>query len=136
MGYSYGLIGEHSKAILYLDQAIDIVTKTFRNKIVYALGNLYEMKAMSLFEMGEHQGALELTFLSDQCKLLQVEKDSPELAWNHYDRAQIYRKMGETEKAFDSLSLALNIRINSLGKNNPLTKSTQKEYREWLISLK
>ena len=62
---------------------------------------------MSLFELEEYDEALELTYLSDQCKLLQVEKDSPELAWNHCDRAQIYRKMGETEKALESFSLAL-----------------------------
>ena len=130
LGYSYGLTGDHQLAIQYLDQAINIVSKTFRSNIVYALGNLYEMKAMSLFELEEFDEALDLTYLSDQCKLLQVEKDSPELAWNHCDRAQIYRKMGETEKALESFSLALNIRIQSLGKNNPLTKSTQKEYKD------
>lgn len=130
LGYTYGLKGDYEKSLIYLDKAISIVLKTYRTEINYLLGNLYEMKAVTLNELGKHAEALDYTYISDKCKLLQVEPDSPELAWNHYDRAKIYTNMGSMTEAKNSMLQALLIRENSLGIDNELTIQTKKEYEE------
>lgn len=130
LGYTYGLKGDYEKSLIYLDKAISIVLKTYRTEITYLLGNLYEMKAVTLNEIGKHAEALDYTYISDKCKLLQVEPDSPELAWNHYDRAKIYTNMGSMTEAKNSMLQALLIRENSLGIDNELTIQTRREYEE------
>ena len=130
LGYAYGLKGDYEKSLVYLNRAINIVAKTYRTEIIYPLGNLYGMKAVTLNELGKHTEALEFTYISDKCKLLQVEADSPELAWNHYDRAQIYTKMAKKPEAINSMLAALRIREQSLGFDNELTIQTRKEYEK------
>jgi tetratricopeptide (TPR) repeat protein len=128
LGYTYGLIGNHKKSLNYLNQAINIVSKSYLSEISYPLGNLYEMKAAALNKLGKYTEALEYTYKSDECKLLQVELNSPELAWNHYDRAKIFMKMGKINDAKNSMSIALEIREKSLGIENELTIKTRKEF--------
>lgn len=125
IGYTYSLLKNYEKSILILNQAIDIVVKTYGTKIVYPLGNLYEMLAVTFNAVGRYQEALELTFLSDQSKLLQISSDSPEMAWNHFDRSEIYQNLGNKKKALDEMRLAYNIRRQSLGKKNGLTIQTR-----------
>ncbi len=128
LGYTYGLKGDYEKSLVYLDKAINIVSKTYRTEITYTLGNLYEMKAVTLNELGKHAEALDYTYTSDKCKLLQVEPDSPELAWNHFDRAKIHAKMGSLTEAKNAMLKALRIRENALGIDSELTIQTRKEY--------
>jgi tetratricopeptide (TPR) repeat protein len=91
------------------------------------------MKAMTLFEMGKYSEALQLTFQSDQCKLLQISPQSPEMAWNYSDRSKIYAQIGDRSKAIDELKIALEIRQNSLGLENLLTIETQEELNVLLL---
>lgn len=121
IGYTYFLLKDYERAIIVLKQAIDIVVKTYKTTIVYPLGNLYEMLAVAFNEVGRYEEAIDLTFLSDQCKLMQVSSDSPEMAWNYFDRSKIYQNLGNREKAIESMSLAYNIRQQSLGAENGLT---------------
>ncbi len=79
--------------------------------------------------------ALDYTFLSDKCKLLQIEPDSPEFAWNHYDRAKIYVNMGNMTEAKNAMLQALQIRESSLGIDNELTTLTKKEYENLVNDL-
>ncbi|MBL6729824.1 MAG: tetratricopeptide repeat protein [Bacteroidia bacterium] len=130
LGYTYGLMGDHEKSLLYLNKAISIVSKAYRTEISYPLGNLYEMKAATLNELGKYTEALDYTFLSDKCKLLQIEPDSPEFAWNHYDRAKIYVNMGNIIEAKNAMLKALQIRESTLGIDNELTTLTKKEYED------
>ncbi len=53
LGYTYGLMGDHEKSLLYLNKAISIVSKAYRTEISYPLGNLYEMKAATLNELSK-----------------------------------------------------------------------------------
>jgi tetratricopeptide (TPR) repeat protein len=85
------------------------------------------MKAVTLNHLGQYQEALDYTFKSDECKLLQVDSNSAELAWNHYDRAKIYMNLGNTLDAKKSMIRALEIREISLGVKNELTICTKKE---------
>lgn len=124
IGYTCSLLKDYEKSIIVLNQAIDIVAKTYRTKILYPLGNLYEMLAVTFNAVGRYEEAIELTFLSDQCKLLQISSDSPEMAWNHYDRSAIYQNLGNREKAIESMRLAYEIRHQSLGTENGLTIQT------------
>lgn len=133
LGYTFGLKGDYENSLSQLDQAIRIVQKTYQNDCVYSLGNLYEMKAMTLFEMGKYSEALQLTFQSDQCKLLQISPQSPEMAWNYSDRSKIYAQIGDRSKAIDELKIALEIRQNSLGLENLLTIETQEELNVLLL---
>jgi tetratricopeptide (TPR) repeat protein len=130
LGYAYGLKGDYNKSLNYLNQAISIVSKSCHTEVIYPLGNLYEMMAVTLNELGEYADALEYTYKSDECKLLQVENNSPEMAWNHYDRSKIFMKMGNISEAKNSMILALTIRENSLGIDNELTIQTRKEFEE------
>lgn len=125
IGYTYSLLKDYETSIKVLNQAIDIVAKTYRTKIVYPLGNLYEMLAVTFNAVGRCEEAIELTFLSDQCKLLQISSDSPEMAWNHYDRSEIYLNLGDKKKAIEEMKLAYNIRQQSLGEENELTIKTR-----------
>jgi hypothetical protein len=93
------------------------------------------MKAVTLNEIGEYAEALNYTYISDKCKLLQVEPDSPEMAWNHYDRAKIYAKMGKLTEAKNAMFRALVIRESSLGIENELTAQTKKEYDDLVNDL-
>ena len=101
--------------------------KTFKSKIVYQLGNLYEMLAVTLNEVGRYNEAINFMLLSDECKLLQVSNNSPEMAWNHSTRSKIYLNMNNIENAVESMRLAYNIRKKSLGEANELTKQTKEE---------
>jgi len=130
LGYTYGLKGDYEKSLNYLNQAINIVSKTYRSNINYPLGNLYEMKSVALNELGDYADALKYTYKSDECKLLQVESNSPELAWNHYDRSKIFLNMGNILEAKNSIMLALTIREHSLGFDNELTNQTRKEFEQ------
>lgn len=134
IGYTYSLLKDYEKSIMVLNQAIDIVTKTYRAKIVYPLGNLYEMLAVTFNAVGSFEEALELTFLSDQCKLLQISSDSPEMAWNHYDRSEIYQNLGNKEKAIEEMKSAYNIRKQSLGEENGLTIQNKEALNQLLNS--
>ena len=125
IGYTYSLLKDYEKSITVLNQAIDIVAKTYRAKIVYPLGNLYEMLGVTFNAVGRYKEALELTFLSDQCKLLQISADSPEMAWNHFDRSEIYLNLGDKEKSMEEMMSAYNIRQKSLGEENGLTIQTR-----------
>jgi len=127
LGYAYSLKGDYHKSCIYLDQAIDILQKTYQTDTTYLLGNPYEMKAVSLNAIGKYEEALQYSFKSDRCKLLQITEDSPEMAWNYYDKSKIYHNMGKLEEAKNSLQKALNIREASLGKENMLTIQTKKE---------
>ena len=130
IGYTYFLLKDYEKAITIFNQAIDILIKIYRTNIVYSLGNLYEMLACTFNQVGRYEEAIELTFLSDQCKLLQVAADSPEMAWNHYDRSRIYLNLGDREKAIASMDIAYEIRKQSLGKDNIITTQTKIELNE------
>jgi len=130
IGYTYSLLKNYEKAIIVLNQAIDIVIKSYRSNVVYPLGNLYEMLAVTINEIGRYQEALELTFLSDQCKLLQVAPDSPEIAWNYYDRSKIYLNLGDLEKAIAAMKLSYDIRKQSLGDDNVITAKTKVELNQ------
>ena len=121
IGYSYLLLNQYDKAIYYLNKAIYIVIKIYNSKIVYQLGNLYEMLAVALNDIGRYNEALSYTFLSDECKLIQVSFDGPEMAWNHYDRAKIFLNLNEREKAIESMRLSFLFRKKSLGDENHLT---------------
>ena len=125
IGYTCSLLKDYESSIKVLNQAIDIVAKTYRTKIVYPLGNLYEMLAVTFNAVGRCEEAIELTFLSDQCKLLQISSDSPEMAWNHYGRSEIYLNLGDKKKAIEEMKLAYNIRQQSLGEENGLTIQTR-----------
>ncbi|MBM3454927.1 MAG: tetratricopeptide repeat protein [Bacteroidetes bacterium] len=125
IGYTYSLLKDYERSITFLNQAIDIVAKTYQAKIVYPLGNLYEMLGVTFNAVGRYKEALELTFLSDQCKLLQISTDSPEMAWNHFDRSEIYLNLGDKEKAIEEMMSAYNIRQKSLGEENGLTIQTK-----------
>jgi len=127
LGYAFSLKGDYNKSCYYLDQAITILQKTYQTEINYFLGNPYEMKAVSLNAIGKYEEALQYSLKSDQCKLLQIAEDSPEIAWNYYDRSKIYQNMGKLEDAKYSLQKALIIREISLGKENILTIKTKKE---------
>lgn len=125
IGHTCSLLKDYEKSIIVLNQAVDIVAKTYRTKIVYPLGNLYEMLAATFNAVGRYEEALKLTFLSDQCKLLQISSDSPEMAWNHYDRSEIYQNLGNREMAIEAMKSAYNIRQRSLGAENGLTIQTK-----------
>jgi len=125
IGYTCSLLKDYEKSIEVLNQAIDIVAKTYRAKIVYRLGNLYEMLAVTFNAVGRYKEALDLTFLSDDCKLLQISADSPEMAWNHFDRSEIYQNLGDKEKSIEEMTSAYNIRQKSLGEENGLTIQTK-----------
>ena len=132
IGYTCYLLKDYEKSIVFLKQAIEIVAKTYRAKIVYPLGNLYEMLAVTFNAVGRYKEALDLTFLSDDCKLLQISADSPEMAWNHCDRSEIYQNLGDKEKSIEEMTSAYNIRQKSLGEENGLTIQT-KEALDQLI---
>ncbi len=135
IGYTYSLLKDYEKAIIILNQAIDILIKIYRSNIVYPLGNLYEMLASTFNQVGRYQEAIELTFLSDQCKLLQVAADSPEMAWNHYDRSRIYMNLGDRENAIASMYMAYDIRKQSLGDDNIITTQTKIELNQLIHNL-
>jgi tetratricopeptide (TPR) repeat protein len=130
IGYTYSLLKDYGKAITIFNQAIDILIKIYHSNIVYSLGNLYEMLASTLNQVGRYHEAIELTFLSDQCKLRQVAADSPEMAWNHYDRSKIYMNLGDRENAIESMNLAYKIRKQSLGEDNIITTQTRFELNQ------
>ena len=130
LGYALSLNGEHEKSCQYLDEAIMIIKKSYKTDTTYLLGNTYGMKAVSLNFLGKYEEALEYSFKSDECKLLQTETDSPEMAWNYHDRFQIYLNMGKKREAKNSLKKALKIRESSLGIDNVLTLQTKKELDE------
>jgi tetratricopeptide (TPR) repeat protein len=130
IGYTFSLLKDYEKAITIFNQAIDILIKIYRSNIVYSLGNLYEMLATTFNQVGRYQEAIELTFLSDQCKLQQVAVDSPEMAWNHYDRSKIYMNLGDRENAIESMNLAYKIRKQSLGEDNIITTQTRIELNQ------
>jgi tetratricopeptide (TPR) repeat protein len=130
IGYTYSLLKDYGKAITIFNQAIDILIKIYHSNIVYSLGNLYEMLASTLNQVGRYHEAIELTFLSDQCKLRQVAADSPEMAWNHYDRSKIYINLGDRENAIESMNLAYKIRKQSLGEDNIITTQTRIELNQ------
>jgi tetratricopeptide (TPR) repeat protein len=127
LGYALGLKGDYEKSLKYLNQAIKIVSKTYRSEITYKLGNLYGMKAATLNQLKRYSEALEYTFKSDECKLLQVDPITTELAWNHYDRAKIYLNIGNVSDARKSMMKALEIRKITLGEDNGLTIHTRNE---------
>ena len=56
-----------------------IIKKSYKTDTTYLLGNTYGMKAISLNFLGKYEEALEYSFKSDECKVLQTEKDS--LKW-------------------------------------------------------
>jgi tetratricopeptide (TPR) repeat protein len=127
LGYTYGLKGNYEKSLHYLNQAITIVSKTYQSEITYKLGNLYGMKAATLNQLKKYSEALEYTFKSDECKLLQVGPISTEMAWNHHDRAKIYLNMGNVTDARKSMIKAFEIRKITLGEDNGLTIHTRNE---------
>ena len=133
LGYAYSLKGDHNKSYHYLDNAISILQKLYQTDITYLLGTSYLMKAVALFNLKRYDEALYYSFYSDKCKLLQISEESPEMAWNHYDRANIYLQIDELEKAKESMKLAYTIRKKALGDQNGLTIHAKIEFNKMSI---
>jgi tetratricopeptide (TPR) repeat protein len=127
LGYAYLLKGDPNKSYNYLDNAISILQNLYQTDVTYLLGTSYLMKAVALFNLKRYDEALHYSFCSDKCKLLQISEESPEMAWNHYDRANIYLQIGELDKAKESMKIAYTIRKNALGDQNGLTIHTKAE---------
>jgi tetratricopeptide (TPR) repeat protein len=125
LGYTYTLIQNYDLGLQYLDQAIEIVSKSYQTDITYSLGNLYEMKAKALSDTMRFDDALAFMDKSDRCKLLQVGPDTSEMSWNYETRANILLAMGNKAEANNALKRALNIREAELGYDNELTQRTR-----------
>jgi tetratricopeptide (TPR) repeat protein len=130
LGYTYGLMGDANRGLQYLDQAIEIVGKSYRTYTTYKLGNLYEMKAQALLNANKPTEALNVIDKSDLCKLLQVDADSSEMSWNYHTRAHILLALDRKAEAKAFLKRALDIRIAEMGEANDVTADTQREYDE------
>ena len=130
LGYAYSLKGDHHRSCHYLDNAISILQKLYKTDVTYLLGTSYLMKAVALLNLKRYDEALHFSFCSDKCKLLQISEDSPEMAWNHYDRANIYLQIGELDKAKESMKLAYTIRKKALGDENVLTIHAKNEFNK------
>ncbi len=88
------------------------------------------MKAVALNYLGKFEEALKYSIKSDECKLIQVGENSPEMAWNYYDKSKIYHNMGKHDEAKMLMRKALEIRESSLGAENVLTIQTRIELKE------
>ena len=130
LGYTYGLMGEVEKGLQCLNQAIEIVGKSYRTYKTYKLGNLYEMKAQSLLNANRLAEAMEEMDKSDECKMLQVDENSSEMSWNYQTRAHILIAMDKKSEAKSFIKRALDIRIAELGEDNDVTMDTKREYDE------
>ncbi|MFM7053146.1 MAG: tetratricopeptide repeat protein [Bacteroidota bacterium] len=128
LGYTYNLIEQYDTGLAYLDQAIAIVTKSYRTDITYKLGNLYEMKAGALSDVGRYDDALQHIDKSDQCKLLQVGPETSEMSWNYETRARILLAMGNRSGAKEAFKKSLDIREAELGSDNEITKQSRMDY--------
>ncbi|MFM7824245.1 MAG: tetratricopeptide repeat protein, partial [Bacteroidota bacterium] len=128
LGYTYNLIEQYDTGLAYLDQAIAIVTKSYRTDITYKLGNLYEMKAGALSDVGHYDDALQHIDKSDQCKLLQVGPDTSEMSWNYETRARILLAMGNRSGAKEAFKKSLDIREAELGSDNEITMQSRMDY--------
>jgi len=128
LGYTYTLINDHTTGLKYLDEAIGIVSKSYPTEITYYLGNLYEMKANALAELGQFDDALAAIDRSDRCKLLQVGAETSEMSWNYHTRAKILLKIGDKAAAKEALRKALDIREYELGVENEITITTREEF--------
>lgn len=121
IGYTYSLMNQPKMAIKHLDEAIKIQINCYNSKTVYTLGNTYEMKAGALLKLNIFDEALEIMDKSDSCKLLRVDSNSTEMAWNYETRANILLELGEKNKALELLKKVHMIRLKKLGKNNQNT---------------
>lgn len=128
LGYTYGLMGNLDRGLQCLNQAIEILGKSYRTYITYKLGNLYEMKAQLLLRAYKLLEAMEEIDKSDQCKLLQVDVNSSEMSWNYQTRAHIFLAMEQKTEAKVSMKRALDIRIAEMGEENEVTIKTREEY--------
>lgn len=128
LGYTYTLIENYQLGLNYLDEAIAIVSKSYRTDITYSLGNLYEMKAKALSDIGRFDEALQHIDKSDRCKLLQVGPETSEMSWNYETRAKILLAMGNKVVAKEALKKSLDIREAELGSDNEITKQTRMDY--------
>jgi tetratricopeptide (TPR) repeat protein len=128
LGYNYGLMGDYDRGLECLNQAIEIVGKSYKTYITYKLGNLYEMKAQLLLSASRFFEAIEEIDKSDQCKLLQVAANSSEMSWNYQTRAHIFLAMNRKAEAKISMRRALDIRISEMGEENEVTKQTREEF--------
>ena len=128
LGYTYGLMGDANRGLQYLDQAIEIVGKSYRTYTTYKLGNLYEMKAQCLLNANRLNEAIESIDKSDRCKLLQVAANSSEMSWNYETRAQIMLAADNRRDAKIFMKRALDIRSAELGDDNDVTIETKIAY--------
>jgi tetratricopeptide (TPR) repeat protein len=128
LGYTYGLMGDFHKAIAILSKAAEILQKSYAVLDCYPLGNLYEMMANAFCNLKQFENALSTIEKSDKCKLLQIDSDSVEMAWNYDTRANILNEMGNHLMAKKFYKLALDIRLRELGKSNELYNETLKKY--------
>ena len=127
IGYTYSLMNQPEMAIKHLDEAIKIQTNCNNSKTVYTLGNTYEMKAGSLLKLKHFNEALEMMDRADSCKLLRVDSNSTEMAWNYETRANILIENGEKNQALELLNKVYKIRLQKLGKDNQQVLETKRQ---------
>ena len=127
IGYTYSLMNRPVMAIKHLDEAIKIQTNCNNSKTVYSLGNTYEMKAGALLKLKHFNEALEMMDRADSCKLLRVDSNSTEMAWNYETRANILIENGEKNQALELLNKVYKIRLQKLGKNNQQVLETKRQ---------
>ena len=127
IGCAYSLMNQPVMAIKHLDEAIKIQTNCNNSKTVYSLGNTYEMKAGVLLKLKHFNEALEMMDRADSCKLLRVDSNSTEMAWNYETRANILIENGEKSKALELLNKVYKIRLQKLGRDNQQVLETKRQ---------
>ena len=64
---------------------------------------------------------------ADSCKLLRVDSNSTEMAWNYETRANILIENGEKNQALELLNKVYKIRLQKLGKDNQQVLETKRQ---------
>ena len=118
VGYAYGKLGDHKKALEYQLKALSIIEKVLLENHPY-IATEYNNVGYAYGELGDHKKKLEycLKALAIQEKVL--PENHPAIAMEYNNVGSAYGELGDHKKALEYQLKALSILKKVLPKNHP-----------------
>lgn len=121
IGWAKFLEGNFESAEKHLLECLAIYERLYGSHLNYISGNPSEMMASVCVAKSEFLRALEWLDRSDRCKLIWLDSENVEMAWNHMTRGECHEARGELVQARISFETAERLRERLLGADNHLT---------------
>lgn len=121
IGWAKFLEKDFESAETHLLECLAIYERLYGHHLNYISGNPSEMMASIYIAKSEFSLAFEWLDRSDLCKLIRLDNENIDMAWNHMTRGECHEALGDLMQARNSFVTAERLREKYLGADNHLT---------------